>query len=124
GVEPAELVSAAGLAQTVLETGAGEIDVSLGQYLDVWECAVRKTRCADLPMRAATSQSPDSFGVVGFSCILSPTVGEAFTRLTRIYAILITPARGPLEEHGHRLCITFDLAAPPSPGTPCPIRLP
>src|SRR5262249_8629272 len=106
----------------VLQTGAGEIDISLAQYLEVWECAVRKTRCSDLPMRAATSQSADSFGVVGFSCILSPTVGDAFTRLTRIYAILITAARWSLEKQGECLCIIFDLDAPPQLGTRCAIE--
>jgi AraC-like DNA-binding protein len=122
GVDPNELISAAGLAPNVLQTGAGEIDISLGQYLDFWECAVHKTGIADLPMRAATAQAPDSFGVVGFSCILSPTVGEAFTRLTRIYAILITAARWSLEELGDRLCVIFDLEAPPSLGARCAVE--
>jgi AraC-like DNA-binding protein len=122
GLDPAELLAAAGVPSDVVQSGGNEGDVSLAQYLQVWEAAVRKSGRADLPMRAATALAPDSFGVVGFSCILSPTVGEAFARLSRMYTLLVTGARWSLEPEGQRLCIAFDLDAPPSLGRRCAIE--
>jgi len=122
GLDPAGLIRALGLAPDVLEVGSSEVDITLAQYVEIWELAVRQTGCADLPMRAATALAPDSFGVVGFSCLLSPTVGEAFARLSRIYALLITGARWSLEPRGQRLCIVFELDSPPCLGTRCAIE--
>jgi AraC-like DNA-binding protein len=109
GVDPAALVSAAGLGAEVLQTGSSEIDITLGEYLKVWELAVRRSGCVDFPIRAATALSPDSFGVVGFSCMLSATIGDAFARLSRYYGILISTASWSLEAVGDRLRIVFEL---------------
>lgn len=122
GIDAGDVIAASGLGPEVLKGGAAEIDITLEQYTNVWEAAVRTSGYRDLPMRAATALSPDSFGVVGFSCLLSPTVGEAFARLTRIYSLLITGARWSHERQGDRLCIVFELDAPPSLGARCAIE--
>src|SRR6266545_2310025 len=114
GLDPMPVLDASGLAHEVVHGGAGERGITLGQYTAVWEAAVRSSGCADLPMRAATALGPDSFGVVGFSCLLSPTVGEGFVRMTRVYRLLITGARWSLDEKGDRLWVVFELDAPPS----------
>jgi AraC-like DNA-binding protein len=116
GLDPSAVVSAAGLSRDVLHGGAGDRGITLAQYTSVWEAAVRLSRYADLPMRAATAFGPDSFGVVGFSCLLSPTVGEGFTRMCRVYQLLISGARWSLDEKGDRLWVVFELDAPPSLG--------
>src|SRR5437868_6713206 len=122
GLDPMAVLDAAGLVRAVMHGGAGERGITLAQYTAVWEAAVRASGCADLPMRAATALGPDSFGVVGFSCLLGPTVGEGFVRMTRVYRLLITAAHWSLDERGERLWIVFDLDSPPSLGARCAIE--
>jgi AraC-like DNA-binding protein len=122
GGDPNAILREVGLESDVLRTGTNEVELTLAQYNDVWEAAVRSSRRRDLPILAATALAPDSFGVVGFSCALSPTVGEAFARLTRLYGLLVTGAHWSLEPQGERLGILFELDAPPSLGACCAIE--
>ena len=122
GLDPGAILREVGLASDVLQAGTNEVDLTLAQYNDVWEAAVRSSGRRDLPMRAATALAPDSFGVVGFACILSPTVGEAFARLMRLYGLLIAGAHWSLEPQGERLGLVFELDAPPSLGACCTIE--
>jgi AraC-like DNA-binding protein len=72
---------------------------------------------------AGAALGTDSFGVIGFSCMTSPTVGAAFLHLARYYGVLSTAGRWTKEEGGANVSLYFELDAEPSVARDCAVEV-
>lgn len=92
-----EGVPRASLAQDIaLPPGASDpaevaASLSLSAYFRLLERAESRLQEAGFILRAASGTDPRSFGAVGFACMTSPTLGEAFHLAAR-YHIVCTDA--------------------------------
>ncbi len=114
GLDPKLLLAAAGMSGQLAQRGGLDEHVPLAQYFALWDAAMADGHHRDLPIRAATALGTDSFGVIGFACMTSPTIAEGFARLARYYNVLSTAGHWSLETEGKRVLLMFSLA--PSPG--------
>jgi AraC-like DNA-binding protein len=120
GLDGARWAARAGVGE--LRGGVDE-HITLGQYLGLWDAALAEGR-RDLPLLAATALGTDSFGVIGFSCMTSPTVGAAFLHLARYYRILNSAGQWTREDDARgRISLTFELDAERSPARDCAVEL-
>jgi AraC-like DNA-binding protein len=119
GVDPLRLLSDAGLSADLASKSGTDEHVTLAQYFHLWEQAMALTGCADLPLRAGMVLGTDSFGVIGFSIVTSPTIGGAFQRLSRYCTILHTAASWTQVKDKGRLSLVWDVEKGSALGTRC-----
>jgi AraC-like DNA-binding protein len=122
GLDGARWAARAGVTVDLAAAGSLDAHFSLAQYLRLWEVALVESGRRDLPLLAATALGTDSFGVIGFSCMTSPTVGAAFGHLARYYGVLSTAGGWTLEDHKDRLSLLFEMEGEPSPGLACAVE--
>jgi AraC-like DNA-binding protein len=116
GLDPKRLLALAGMSGQQAQRGGLDEHVPLSQYFALWDAAMADGRHRHLPIRAATALGTDSFGVIGFACMTSPTIAEGFARLTRYYNVLSTAAHWSLETEGKRVLLMFSIAQSPGLG--------
>jgi AraC-like DNA-binding protein len=92
GCDRASLMKQAGI-DAGTDLAAPDVKVPRAQYFGLWESAIRATRRPGFPLRAATALGPESFGVIGFACLTSRTLGEAFHRAARFHAVWTADSR-------------------------------
>lgn len=125
GIPPERLLALAGASPELAARVGTDEHVTLGEYLALWEAAAGASGRPDLALAAATAQSTDSFGAIGFACMTSPNVGGAFARLARYYGVLSTASRWSVvgdAEAAARLHLVFELDAPAAAGVRCAVE--
>jgi AraC-like DNA-binding protein len=72
-----------------------------------WEVAMRTTRDDELPIAVGRHASVQRFGVLGYACYTSPTVGDAFRSLLRYHDLINTTGRFCMTEQGSSVKIAW-----------------
>jgi AraC-like DNA-binding protein len=122
GVDVDRLLAEAEIDPSLARKGGTDDHVTLAAYYRLWEAAVARSAAPDLPLRAATALGTDSFGAIGFACMTSATIAEAFVRLARYYGVLNTASRWSRVDAPPRVCLLFELEPGPPLGTRCAIE--
>lgn len=86
------------------------------RYFALWDALVARARDPMLPARAGAQIDFATFGVLGYACLASPTLGEAFARLARFNRICTTAWTYAREDAGASIALRIDLHVPPQPG--------
>jgi AraC-like DNA-binding protein len=115
GGDRARLLRQAGVVVRGEDPAACEERVTLAQYLRLWEEALAAAP-AGFPLRAATALGPESFGVIGFACITSRTLGEAFARSARYHVVCTDSSRWSRADEDERAALVFEQDGPPGAG--------
>lgn len=114
GVAPADLLAAAGIAARDLADPDGRLSRVLEARL--WHAAARLTGDDAFGPHLAERVAPDGFGALGFALRSSPTLGDAYARLSRFLRlvahgpVMTTTVEGAVVRLGH--------APPPTPPPP------
>jgi AraC-like DNA-binding protein len=105
GIDPAEIFTRAGL------------DANAGQNTDqrllatamqkAWRIAVEVTGDEGFGLRCAQQLHPASLQGLGFACVVSNTLYDAFVRLVRYYRVITTAGEIILEEQEDRLRLLY-----------------
>jgi AraC-like DNA-binding protein len=123
GLDVRRLLIEAGLGEQIAGKRGLDDHVTLAQYGRLWETAVVRSGHADLPLRAASALGIDSFGVIGFALMTSPTIGAAFAGLARYYSLLCSAGRwSRLDEPDEHVGLLFDLERGEPLATRCAIE--
>ena len=117
GLDERRLLDSAGIDGSIAGQKGTEGHVTLEQYYRLWERALAGTGSPELPLRAATALGTDSFGVIGFACMTSPTVAESFARLARFYGVVSTASRWSLSEEPPHIALVFQIESGPPAAT-------
>jgi AraC-like DNA-binding protein len=118
GVDTAGLLRRArlGVPSAGMDLASCEEYVTLGQYLRLWEAALAEVPRPGFPLVAATVTGPESLGVVGFACITSRTLAEAFHRACRYHVLCTANSRWQREERPAGTCaLLFEQEGPAGP---------
>lgn len=91
GVPRAPLTSDITLPPGASDPSEVTASLSLSEYFCLLERAESRAQEAGFILRAASGTDPRSFGAVGFACMTSPTLGDAFQLAAR-YHIVCTDA--------------------------------
>jgi AraC-like DNA-binding protein len=113
GLDDRRLLQEAGIDGGIAGRQGTDEHVTLDQYYRLWERALGESRGFDLPLRAATALGTESFGVIGFACMTSPTVAESFARLARFYGVLSTASRWSLRDEPPHSALVFEIERGP-----------
>jgi AraC-like DNA-binding protein len=81
GVNPAPILAEAGVAERALADPDARIPLEALHTL--WEAALRRHPRHDGPLLGAQRYSPGDYGLIGFVCMNSATLGEALRHLVR-----------------------------------------
>jgi len=95
GVKPEELHLAVGLDPSVLLDPDNRIPFA--QLVALYEKAAELTGDNNFGLHLGESVHPSAFDVVGYSALNSPTIGAAFTRVSRYHSIWTDGALFTLE---------------------------
>jgi len=95
GVKPEELYLAVGLDPSVLLDPDNRIPFA--QLVALYEKAAELTGDNNFGLHLGESVHPSAFDVVGYSALNSPTIGAAFTRVSRYHSIWTDGALFTLE---------------------------
>jgi AraC-like DNA-binding protein len=121
-LDPKRLLVEAGVDEEIARKGGTDAHVTLAQYYRLWELAAQGSGAEDFALRAASALGTDSFGVIGFACMTSPTVGESFARLARYYGVLSSASRWSRAEEARGVALVFEVEPGPPLGTRCAVE--
>jgi AraC-like DNA-binding protein len=122
GVLPQELLDAAGIDPVV----AADPDerVPAARIIRLWGEAARRTGDSDFGLHLAEWLQPEEhYDVIGYVCRTSPTLGEAYRRVARYFALLHQQVTFSIQEEDHAVRVqhhVHDLSdAPPRHPVEC-----
>lgn len=117
GVDTDGLLRAAGIhPSAAIEASANATDyIDLQRYFRLWECAITTSGLPHLPLLAAQIASADSFGVIGFACMTSTTVADAFANLARYGHALNAASSWSRHDDGDMVRLQYQIAPGGSP---------
>ena len=117
GIDPAGLLRRARrISDPKPDVASCEDYVTLGQYLRLWEGALAAVPRRALPLSAAAIMGPESFGVIGYACVTSRTLAEAFHRAARYHVLCTANSRWHREELQAGTCsLVFEQDGPAGP---------
>jgi AraC-like DNA-binding protein len=87
GIARARLLEGLSLPPGTSDPADVTASISLLDYFRLLETAEREVEEPGFALRAAGSVDPRSFGAVGFACMTSPTLGDAFQRAARYHVV-------------------------------------
>jgi AraC-like DNA-binding protein len=118
GLDVDDLLAAAGVDKDITRKRGTDDHVALAGYFRLWELALARSGTDDFALRAATALGLESFGVIGFACMTSANIAEAFSHLARYYGVLSTASRWRRVDEPPHVCLTFEI----EPGPPVAMR--
>jgi AraC-like DNA-binding protein len=104
--DPGELLRVLGVAD-MGDLMDPERRVAGSAMFAAWEVAMRTTRDDGLPVAVGKHASVQRFGVLGYACYTSPTIGEAFRSLLRYHDLINSTGRFSMSEEGSNLKVAW-----------------
>jgi AraC-like DNA-binding protein len=114
GLDEQPLLDGAGVDGDAARGRGLDEHITLEQYFRLWQGALAAGTSADFPLRAATALGTESFGVIGFACMTSSTVGESFARLARFYGVLSTASRWSQRREPPHTALIYEIDGGPA----------
>jgi AraC-like DNA-binding protein len=105
GVDPVKVFARAGLDAATSQNADQRVQSTAMQK--VWRIAVEETGDEGFGLRLAQQLHPAALQGLGFACVVSNTLYDAFIRLVRYYRVIATAGEIILEEQDDRLRLLY-----------------